>query len=215
MLVHATVHALSSADAHGRAGAKIAPSPELLATVRDRYPDVEPAFRAATGYGFDALTQSEARYLAKHKSPESVRDRISAAGEQASAGVDDGAVGQGQVGLSSGEGAPDRAQEKAPAGQSGEQVIPDSSRPFAGAVPDESGMASVGQTVRRRKHLARPRWQMRSTRHRPTPCAPSTSSGASTSRFLRLSRSLQKLNPTLTNRRLLRRPAVPILGVQE
>jgi hypothetical protein len=44
--------------------AKIAPSPELLGQIREKYADVEPQFRAATGYGFDALTESEARYIA-------------------------------------------------------------------------------------------------------------------------------------------------------
>ncbi len=66
------------------------PSPELLGHVRDRFASVEPDFRAATGHGFDALTESEARYLAKHDSPESVRDRIAAAGEQARRGAGQG-----------------------------------------------------------------------------------------------------------------------------
>ncbi len=56
--------------------ATLAPSPELLAQVRERYQTVETEFRAVTGYGFDGLTESEARYLAKHDSPESVRNRI-------------------------------------------------------------------------------------------------------------------------------------------
>lgn len=62
---------------------KIALSPDLLGQVRDRYAAVEPDFRAATGYGFDALTESEARYLAKRGSPDVVRARIVEAGEQA------------------------------------------------------------------------------------------------------------------------------------
>ena len=59
-----------------RYSATMSLSPELLGQVRERFSDVEPAFRAATGYGFDALTESEARYLAAHRSPESVRSRI-------------------------------------------------------------------------------------------------------------------------------------------
>jgi len=59
-----------------RHSAKMSLSPELLGQVRERFSDVEPAFRAANGYGFDALTESEARYLAAHRSPESVRSRI-------------------------------------------------------------------------------------------------------------------------------------------
>ena len=57
--------------------------PELLAQVRERFQDVEPQFQAATGYGFDALTASEARYLVKHDDAQRVRDRIIAAGDQA------------------------------------------------------------------------------------------------------------------------------------
>lgn len=63
--------------------AKLSPSPELLSQVRDRFNDIEPQFRAATGYGFDALTESEARYLVKHDDAQRVRDRIIAAGNQA------------------------------------------------------------------------------------------------------------------------------------
>jgi hypothetical protein len=40
--------------------ATLAPSPELLAQVRERFQTVEPEFRAVTGYGFDGLTESEA-----------------------------------------------------------------------------------------------------------------------------------------------------------
>lgn len=73
-------------------------SPELLSQVRETYSDVEPAFRAATGRGFDSLTQSEARYLAKHKSPDDVRGRIAEAGRQAG-GREDGRDPQGPQGL--------------------------------------------------------------------------------------------------------------------
>jgi|GEM_PF-1371066 len=51
-------------------------SPETLSELRARYGDVEQAFREATGRGFDALTESEGRYLAKHDAPDAVRDRI-------------------------------------------------------------------------------------------------------------------------------------------
>lgn len=72
---------------------KLAPSPELLSQVRERFQSVEDDFRAATGYGFDALTESEARYLAKHDNAQSVRDRIVEAGRSASVGLDQ--VGSG------------------------------------------------------------------------------------------------------------------------
>lgn len=51
-------------------------SPETLSELRARYGDVEQAFREATGRGFDALTESEGRYLAKHDAPDAVRGRI-------------------------------------------------------------------------------------------------------------------------------------------
>jgi len=60
----------------------LSPSPELLSKVRERFDDIEPQFRAVTGYGFDALTESEARYLAKHDDAQLVRDRVLAAGNQ-------------------------------------------------------------------------------------------------------------------------------------
>lgn len=51
-------------------------SPETLSELRARYGDVEQAFREATGRGFDSLTESEGRYLAKHDAPDAVRSRI-------------------------------------------------------------------------------------------------------------------------------------------
>jgi orotate phosphoribosyltransferase len=63
--------------------ARLSPSPELLGQVRERFSDIETSFRAATGYGFDALTESEARYLVKHDDAQRVRDRVIAAGDQA------------------------------------------------------------------------------------------------------------------------------------
>ncbi|MFY3305224.1 hypothetical protein ACOTEY_28990 [Achromobacter xylosoxidans] len=51
-------------------------SPETLSELRVRYGDVEQAFREGTGRGFDALTESEGRYLARHDSPDAVRSRI-------------------------------------------------------------------------------------------------------------------------------------------
>ncbi len=60
--------------------AKIHPSPETLKSLREKHGDLEPAFQAATGYGFDALTESEARYLSNFKPAQLVRDRILAEG---------------------------------------------------------------------------------------------------------------------------------------
>ena len=53
--------------------AKIQPSPETLASLRQKHGDLEDQFRTATGYGFDALTESEARYLARFEPAERLR----------------------------------------------------------------------------------------------------------------------------------------------
>ena len=78
-----------------RDSAKMSLSPELLGQVRERFSDVEPAFRAANGYGFDALTESEARYLAAHRSPESVRSRILAQRDAAQHGLGEAGTREG------------------------------------------------------------------------------------------------------------------------
>lgn len=72
--------------------AKLTPNPETLQRLREKYGDIEQDFRAATGYGFDALTQSEARYLASFEPAQSVRDRVLAARKQDGRGLDDGAT---------------------------------------------------------------------------------------------------------------------------
>lgn len=66
--------------------AKIALSPDTLQALRDKHGSIESDFQAATGYGFDALTESEARYLANFRPADAVRARISEAGRTASQG---------------------------------------------------------------------------------------------------------------------------------
>jgi adenine/guanine phosphoribosyltransferase-like PRPP-binding protein len=68
--------------------ATITPSAETLEKLRSKYGDLEQDFRAATGYGFDALTESEARYLANFRPAQAVRDRILAERQQGGAGED-------------------------------------------------------------------------------------------------------------------------------
>ncbi|MBK0130199.1 PLxRFG domain-containing protein [Delftia sp. S66] len=75
--------------------AKIQPSPEILATLRQKHGDLEDQFRAATGYGFDALTESEARYLARFEPAERLRDRIAEEGRRGSERADQGNPRQG------------------------------------------------------------------------------------------------------------------------
>jgi hypothetical protein len=77
--------------------AKIQPSPEILATLRQKHGDLEVQFRAATGYGFDALTESEARYLARFEPAERLRDRIAEEGRRGSERADQGNPRQGDA----------------------------------------------------------------------------------------------------------------------
>lgn len=62
-------------------------SPETLSILRERYGDIESAFRTAAGRGLDALTESEGRYLAKHGTPDVVRGRILAEGHARGDGI--------------------------------------------------------------------------------------------------------------------------------
>jgi hypothetical protein len=78
--------------------AKIQPSPETLASLRQKHGDLEDQFRAATGYGFDALTESEARYLARFEPAERLRDRIAEEGRRAGERADQGNPRQGDAG---------------------------------------------------------------------------------------------------------------------
>lgn len=78
--------------------AKIQPSPETLTSLRQKHGDLEDQFRAATGYGFDALTESEARYLARYEPAERLRDRIAEEGRRGSERADQGNPRQGDAG---------------------------------------------------------------------------------------------------------------------
>ena len=76
--------------------AKIQPSPETLTSLRQKHGDLEDQFRVATGYGFDALTESEARYLARYEPADRLRDRISAEGRRAGERADQGDLGEAE-----------------------------------------------------------------------------------------------------------------------
>ena len=65
--------------------AKIQLSPQRLAALRSKHGQLEDWWRERFGFGFDALTESEARYLERTENADTVRDRISAA-EQAGDG---------------------------------------------------------------------------------------------------------------------------------
>lgn len=67
----------------------------LLQRVRDAHGDVEDAFRQATGYGFDGLTASEARYLAGFQPADAVRNRILAEAQERAEQTNPGDLGEG------------------------------------------------------------------------------------------------------------------------
>ncbi|MBL9177816.1 MAG: hypothetical protein JNM65_07120 [Verrucomicrobiaceae bacterium] len=56
--------------------ARLSPSAETLARLRETHGDIETSFQKHFGYGFNALTESEARYLANFRPAEKVRNRI-------------------------------------------------------------------------------------------------------------------------------------------
>jgi len=73
----------------------------LLTQLRERLGDVENDFRRATGYGFDRLTESEARSLVKFRPLDRVRNRILEEGNARRDGLDEGPEGQGVAPLGS------------------------------------------------------------------------------------------------------------------
>jgi hypoxanthine-guanine phosphoribosyltransferase len=60
--------------------AKLNLSPQTLHSLRDRYEtEFEGWWRQSFGYGFDKLTESEARYLLRAENAHTIRDRIAQA----------------------------------------------------------------------------------------------------------------------------------------
>ena len=82
--------------------AKIALSPDTLQALRDKHGPLEPDFQAVTGYGFDALTESEARYLANFRPADGLRARIADEGRRASQGGNPPPAGPDGVALARG-----------------------------------------------------------------------------------------------------------------
>jgi hypothetical protein len=77
--------------------ATLQPTPETLSALRAKHGDIEQDFLAATGHGFDSLTESEARYLANFKPAQAVRDRILAERGRGGSREDQGDAAGGQV----------------------------------------------------------------------------------------------------------------------
>ena len=60
--------------------AKLALSSLTLHSIRDRYgKELESWWRQSFGYGFDKLTESEARYLLRAENAHTIRDRVAQA----------------------------------------------------------------------------------------------------------------------------------------
>lgn len=76
---------------------KLSLDSSTLAEVRGKYGSIEPWFRETFGYGFEGLTQSEARTILTFDrgvlSPEQLRDRLAASRVRGSVAVDEGATG--------------------------------------------------------------------------------------------------------------------------
>jgi len=62
--------------------AQLSLSIHTLEALREKYGTIESEFKSTTGYGFDALTESEARYISKINSLEAFRDRIAEAKDE-------------------------------------------------------------------------------------------------------------------------------------
>jgi hypothetical protein len=60
--------------------------PATISLIQEKFGELEDDFRKATGYGFDQLTQSEARSIANFKPASAVRDRITQEAKQAGSG---------------------------------------------------------------------------------------------------------------------------------
>ena len=64
-----------------RNSAKLALSDEQLGELRHKHGGLENWWRERYGFGFEALTQSEARYLARTADADTIRNRVAAAGQ--------------------------------------------------------------------------------------------------------------------------------------
>jgi hypothetical protein len=62
---------MAAPDSH-----RLAPSRTTLARLRDKLPQLEPWWKATHGYGFEGLTDGEAKYLASFNSTDAIRDRL-------------------------------------------------------------------------------------------------------------------------------------------
>jgi len=62
--------------------ARLALQKVTLAALRAKHGDLEPWWRAGFGYGFDALTESEALYLGRAEDADAIRKRLADAAHE-------------------------------------------------------------------------------------------------------------------------------------
>ncbi len=133
----------------------LAPQKKTLAGLREKLPRLEPWWEQNHGYGFDALTEGEAKYLARFNSTEQVRDRLApralwgdahgngqAAGGDAQGGAHDAFLtGLGKLALDLGH---DELGRSAPSLKGLEQL--EFFRRSREAPPHEQGAFTLGRT---------------------------------------------------------------------
>lgn len=108
--------------------ARMEASDKTLQQLRAKHGDLEDDFRAATGYGFDALTQSEARYLANYEPTQRLRDRVAAEGRRARDAGSSQAPGGLDSALARGAAPPPSTPEEAGSGKSNAWSLPADTR---------------------------------------------------------------------------------------
>ncbi len=81
-IVHNGGHVIGAVALTGKPySAKLALSDQQLRELRDKHVGLEDWWRERFGFGFEALTQSEARYLARTEDADTIRNRIAEAGQ--------------------------------------------------------------------------------------------------------------------------------------
>lgn len=75
---------------------RLAPLPATIARLRERFPGLEQDWKRRFGYGFDGLTQSEAVYLDRFNSAQSIRDNVLARGNEEGGGGSGRLAGRAQ-----------------------------------------------------------------------------------------------------------------------
>lgn len=85
--MHSGGHVIGAVALTGKPySAKLALTDQQLGELRDRHGGLEDWWRKRFGFGFEALTQSEARYLARTADADTIRNRVAEAGQSRDGG---------------------------------------------------------------------------------------------------------------------------------